>query len=132
MVMAGNVIFGLFNVGMPMTLSMVADSVDYMDLKRGVRTDGTAYATYGLATKLGNALGGALGVLVMAAFGYVANAEQTAGALRGINMTVNLFPALLFLAATVCCLLWDMSDKDTDEIRAKLHERNAANASDKQ
>ena len=132
MVMAGNVIFGLFNVGMPMTLSMVADSVDYMDLKRGVRTDGTAYATYGLATKLGNALGGALGVLVMAAFGYVANAEQTAGALRGINMTVNLFPALLFLAATVCCLLWDMSDKDADEIRAKLHERNAANASDKQ
>ena len=132
MVMVGNVIFGLFNVGMPMSLSMVADSVDYMDLKRGVRTDGTAYATYGLATKVGNALGGALGVLVMAAFGYVANAEQTAEALRGINMTVNLFPAILFLLASACCLLWNMSDKDADEIRAKLHERNTANTSDNQ
>ena len=126
MVFAGNIIFGLFNVGMPMTLSMVADSVDYMELERGVRTDGTAYATYGLATKLGNAIGGAAGVLVMSAFGYVANAEQTAGALRGINITVNLLPAILFIAATLCCLLWDMSDKDANDIRAKLHDRHAA------
>ena len=127
MVMTGNVIFGLFNVGMPMTLSMVADSVDYMDLERGIRTDGTAYATYGLATKLGNALGGALGILIMASFGYVPNAEQTSGALRGINMTVNLFPAIMFILAAVCCLLWDMTDQDADEIRVKLHARNEAN-----
>jgi len=121
MVMVGNVIFGLFNIGMPMTLSMVADSVDYMELKTGVRTDGTAYATYGLATKLGNALGGALGVLIMAAFGYVANAQQTPEALRGINITVNLIPAILFLVAAALCFLWNMSDKDADDIRAKLH-----------
>ena len=122
MVMVGNVIFGIFNVGMPMTLSMVADSVDYMELKTGVRTDGTAYATYGLATKLGNALGGALGVLIMAGFGYVANAQQTAEALRGINITVNLIPAILYVISIACCLLWKMSDKDADDIRAKLRE----------
>ena len=120
MVMVGNVIFGLFNVGMPMTLSMVADSVDYMEYKTGVRTDGTAYATYGLATKLGNALGGALGVLIMAGFGYVANAQQTPEALRGINITVNLIPAVLFVVATLCCFLWKMSDKDADDIRSWL------------
>ena len=125
MVIIGDVIFGLFNVGMPMTLSMVADSVDYMEYKSGVRTDGTAYATYGLATKLGNALGAALGVMIMTAFGYVANAEQTAGALRGINITVNLLPAILFLIATALCLLWNMSDKDADDIREKLRARNA-------
>ncbi len=127
-VMIGNVIFGLFNIGMPMTLSMVADSVDYMELKTGARTDGTAYATYGLATKLGNALGGALGVLIMAAFGYVANAQQTPEAMHGINLTVNLLPAILYLVATVICLLWNMSDKDADEIRAKLHARHNGEA----
>lgn len=120
MVLAGDIIFGLFNVGFPMSLSMVADSVDYMELKTGERTDGTAYATYGLATKFGNAVGGAFGVLIMGAFGYVANAEQTATALKGINATVNLIPALLFFAAALACLLWNMSDKDADEIRAKL------------
>ena len=124
MVLAGCWIFGLFNVGFPMTLSMVSDSVDYMELKTGVRTDGTAYATYGLATKIGNALGGSIGVLLLAAFGYVANAEQTASALKGINTVVNLIPAILFIVAALACLLWNMSDKDADNIRQKLRENN--------
>lgn len=124
MVLVGDVIFGLFNVGFPMSLSMVADSVDYMELKTGVRTDGTAYATYGLATKFGNAVGGAFGIVIMSAFGYVANAQQTEAALKGINFTVNLLPAILFFLASAACLLWNMSDKDADEIRAKLRERH--------
>ena len=86
MVIIGCCIFGLFNVGFPMTLSMVSDSVDYMELKTGVRTDGTAYATYGLATKFGNAVGAAAGVLLLSAFGYVANQQQTAAAMNGINI----------------------------------------------
>lgn len=125
MVIVGDVIFGLFNVGMPMTLSMVADSVDYMDEKTGIRTDGTAYATYGLATKLGNAIGGAVGVPLIFAFGYVANAQQTVAAQRGIDITVNLIPAILYIVACLLCLLWNMSDKDADDIRARLIERNA-------
>lgn len=128
MVLAGCCIFGLFNIGFPMTLSMVADSVDYMELKTGVRTDGTAYATYGLATKIGNAIGGSAGVLVLAAFGYVAGAEQTAQALKGINTVVNLIPAILFFLAAACCLLWKMSDKEADEIRGKLKEKREKQA----
>lgn len=124
MVLVGCWIFGLFNVGFPMTLSMVADSVDYMELKTGIRTDGTAYATYGLATKVGNAIGGSIGVLLLAAFGYVANAEQTVEAMNGINIVVNLIPAILFILGAAACLLWDMSDKDTDEIREKLKAKN--------
>lgn len=124
MVLVGCWIFGLFNVGFPMTLSMVADSVDYMELKTGIRTDGTAYATYGLATKIGNAIGGSIGVLLLAAFGYVANAEQTVEAMNGINIVVNLIPAVLFILGAAACLLWDMSDKDADEIREKLKAKN--------
>lgn len=124
MVLLGSWIFGLFNVGFPMTLSMVADSVDYMELKTGIRTDGTAYATYGLATKVGNAIGGSVGVLLLGMFGYVANAQQTESALCGINIVVNLFPAILFFVAAATCLLWKMSDKDADDIRKQLRDRN--------
>lgn len=120
MVLVGCWVFGLFNVGMPMTLSMVADSVDWMELQSGVRTDGTAYATYGLATKIGNAVGAAAGVMLLAAFGYVANAEQTPEALKGINTVVNLLPAILFFLASAACLLWNKTDKDFDDIRAQL------------
>jgi len=120
MVLTGCWIFGLFNVGFPMTLSMVADSVDYMELKTGIRTDGTAYATYGLATKLGTALGGAIGVLLLGAFEYVANAQQTPEAMKGINIVVNLLPAILFFLSAAACLLWDMNDKAADDIRMQL------------
>ena len=123
MVLAGCWMFGLFNVGFPMTLSMVADSVDYMELKTGLRTDGTAYATYGLATKFGNAVGGAVGVLLLGLFGYVANAEQTSEALRGINIVVNLLPAILFFLGAAACLLWNITDKDADDIRRQLREK---------
>jgi len=123
MIIAGDVIFGLSNVGFPMSLSMVSDSVDYMEEKSGLRTDGTAYATYGLATKLGNAIGGAVGVPLMFMFGYVANQEQTVEAMGGINMVVNLFPAILFVVGALLCLLWDMTDKDADDIRARLRAR---------
>lgn len=123
LVMVGCCIFGLFNVGFPMTLSMVADSVDYMELKTGVRTDGTAYATYGLATKLGNAIGGAAGVLLLGMFGYVANAQQTPEALHGINVVVNLIPAVLYFISAAACLRWKMSDADAENIRKQLREK---------
>ncbi|MCI2048319.1 MAG: glycoside-pentoside-hexuronide (GPH):cation symporter [Lachnospiraceae bacterium] len=120
MVIAGDIVFGVFNVGFPMTLSMVADSVDYMELKKGVRTDGTAYATYGLATKLGNAIGGAVGVPLLFMVGYKANAAQSAETMQGINTIVNLIPAILFIAAALICLFWNMTDHDADEIRTQL------------
>ena len=51
--------------------------------------------------------------------------EQTAGALAGINLTVNLIPAiLLVVAAILLWFLWDKSDKDFDDIRAKVKAHN--------
>jgi GPH family glycoside/pentoside/hexuronide:cation symporter/probable glucitol transport protein GutA len=126
MIIAGSCIFGLFNVGFPMTLSMVADSVDYMELKTGVRTDGTAYATYGLATKIGNAIGGSVGILLLSMFGYVAGQQQTQRAMNGINLVVNLLPAILFLLSAAACLLWKMSDKDADNVRAQLKAKKSS------
>ena len=126
MVIAGCCIFGFSNIGMPLTLSMVTDAVDYMELKTGIRTDGSAYATYGLATKLGNALVSAVGVLLLSFFGYAANQQQTEAAMHGINVVVNLLPAVLYFAAAACCFLWKMSDKDAEQIREKLKERDTA------
>jgi len=124
MVLTGCIIFGLFNVGFPMSLGMVADSVDYMEYKTGIRTDGTAYATYGLATKIGNAVGGAVGVLLLGLFGYVPNQAQTPQALTGINVVVNLIPAIVFIISGVCCFMWKMSDAEADSIRQQLKTRS--------
>lgn len=130
MVLVGDWIFGIFNVGFAYSLSMVADAVDYMDWKTGVRTDGTAYATYGLATKFGNAFGGSIGVLLLASFGYVANAQQTPEAMAGINTVVNLIPAIIFFLGAAACLLWDKSDKDVEQLREEVKARNNSKKED--
>ena len=129
-VLIGHAVYGIFNCGFPLSLSMVADSVDYQELKSGVRTDGTAYATYGLATKIGNAVGSSLGFLLITAFGYVANAEQSVSTQNGINLTVNLLPAILFFLAAVVLLLWKKKDAEFDAIREKLNQQKAAASSE--
>lgn len=121
-IIIGHCIYGIFNCGFPICLSMVADCVDFWESKTGVRQDGSYYATYGLSTKFGNAIGSAFGILVISGFGYVAGSmEQSEKALSGINLTVNLIPAVLLIAAAVALLiLWDKSDKDFDDIRDNL------------
>lgn len=120
MILAGHWIYGIFNCGFPICLAMVADCVDYYQEKTGLRMDGSYYAVYGLSTKFGNAIGSAVGIMIMAAFGYVANAEQTPEALKGINITVNLLPAiLLVLAAILMYFLWNKTDADFDAIRER-------------
>ena len=42
---------------------------------------------------------------------------------NGINLVVNLIPAILFFSAALACLLWNLSDKDTDDIRAQLDKK---------
>ena len=123
-IVVANGLFGFFNVAFPCSLGMIADAIDRSEYETGVRSDGVAYATYGLAQKLGTAVGSSCGILVMAAFGYVANQQQTPAAQQGINFTVNLLPALLFFAAALVALIfWKMSDKEADDIRKKLYAR---------
>lgn len=111
--------------GFAPTLSMIADAIDYQDNKTGVRSDGIAFAFYGLSTKLGGAIGSAMGIMLMTTFGYVAGEAVTASAQKGINITTNLICGLLHLvAAIIPVLLWKMTDKEADEIREKIKARN--------
>lgn len=125
MLIVAHVVFAIAGFGFPSTLSMVTDAVDYQDLRTNVRSDGVAYAFYGLATKVGNALGSAVGVMLMAAFGYVSGAEITASAQQGINMATNLVPGICFVVSgLIPLILWRMTDREADEIREKLVVRN--------
>lgn len=126
LIVAAHIVFGIFGTIFAPSLSMVADAVDYEELRSGVRTDGTAYATYTLAVKLGNALGGGLFLLVIDLFGYVPNTVQTPTAMFGINLVVNLIPGILLMLSALVCMMWRMTDQQADEIRLQLKQRGAA------
>jgi GPH family glycoside/pentoside/hexuronide:cation symporter len=89
----------------PLLFSAVPDTVDF-----GIRTVGKGAmamfcAGHLFVLSLGNALGGAAAAAILAAFGYVANTEQTPTALFGIKLAFagsSIVGALL----VIICLQW--------------------------
>ncbi|MDK8643598.1 MFS transporter [Niallia taxi] len=113
-------LFGLAQFGTPIVMAMIPDAIDELEYKKGVRVDGTAFAATSLATKFASALGGAVTVALLGSFGYVANADQTPEAIAGINLVVNILPALCFLLAMIPVFLYKLDDNKTREIREQL------------
>jgi len=117
------VIVGLSNFFGATTNTMVATCIDYAEDKLGVRADGTIYAASSLVTKIASAVAGSVGVLAIAAFGYVANASQSPSALMGIRYTSQLIPAILCLASGISLALYHLSESDHKEILKRLDAR---------
>lgn len=106
---------------------MVSDTIEYGDWKFGIRQEGVAASCLSFGVKLSTAISGSAGVLLLAATGYVAGAEQTAAAQSGINAIVNLLPAVLCIVACIPMFFYKLNPKKVSEIRDDLdHGRHAS------
>lgn len=119
-------LYGLSQFGTPIVMAMVPDAIDELELEKGVRLDGAAFASVSLGTKFASAAGGAISVMLLGMFGYVANAEQTAEAINGINVVVNIMPGICFLLAMIPVFLYKLDDKKAQEVRNQLAAKRAA------
>lgn len=126
MLIAHTALYGACSFAFPIPMAMVPEAIDYAEEKTGVRADGTSYATVSLATKFASAIGGSVGIIIMGAFGYVANAQQTAGALNGINLVVNIMPAVCYALAIVFVLLYPLRPEQNAKIRESLQAKAAS------
>lgn len=115
--------YGFFCFSFPIPMAMVPDAINYEEDRHGVRADGVSYATVSLSTKFGSAFGVSGALLIMAVFGYVANAQQTAAAMNGINLTVNLIFGIMYLVCLIPLYFYPLNEKRSAEIRARLDER---------
>ncbi len=86
----------------------------------GVRQEGMAASFLSFGVKVSTAISGSAGVLLLAAAGYVAGAEQTPEAQNGINMVVNLVPAIIGAISLIPLLFYKLNSKKVAEIRADL------------
>lgn len=113
-------ICGLCNSSSSVCFGLVSDSIEYGDWKLGRRQEGIAASMLSFGVKLSTAISGSAGVLLLAAAGYVAGAEQTAAAKQGINIVVNMVPFVIGLLSCVPLLFYKLSPKKVAEIRADL------------
>lgn len=115
---------------------MIADCVDEIEYKTGKRTEGLAYAGYGLFAKVASALTKGLGPWLLYTWsGYavstdpnVAYAQQTDGTLNKMLMIYTIIPAVFVIFQGVPILFYDMVGEKKEKITKALAERRAAGA----
>lgn len=94
---------GVFNM---ISWALITDVIDYSEIKNGVREDGSVYALYSFARKLGQA--GAAGLVgsMLTAIGYSeVNAVQD-GVKEGLFNIATLIPTVGFLLLGLILWLW--------------------------
>ncbi len=116
---------------------MIADCVDEIEYKTGKRSEGLAYAGYGLFSKVASAFTKGLGPWLLYTWsGYVvstdpnvAYAQQTDSALNNLLMIYTIIPAIFVVLQAVPIFFYDMVGEKKEMITKALAERRAqANA----
>lgn len=112
---------------------MIADCVDEIEYKTGKRSEGLAYAGYGLFSKIASAFTKGLGPWLLYTWsGYmvstdpnVAYAQQTDATLNKLLMIYTIIPAIFVVLQGVPILFYDMVGEKKEMITKALQERRA-------
>ncbi|MFC6177709.1 MFS transporter [Companilactobacillus huachuanensis] len=120
LLIALNTLYGFFCFSFPIPMAMVTDAINYGEDKYGVRSDGTSYATVSLSTKLGQAIGVSAAIAIMGAAGYVANSQQSAAAMTGINFSTNMMMAILYILCLIPLFFYPLNEKAAAKILDRL------------
>lgn len=99
---------GLFSM---VNWALITDVIDYAELKNGVREDGTVYALYSFARKVGQSLAAGLSGWLLQRIGYSTAAAQAgqpqpSQVLAGMFNISTLVPFFGFLALSLVLAFW--------------------------
>ncbi len=86
--------------------ALITDVIDYSELKNGVREDGTVYALYSFARKLGQAAASGLSGVLLSLIGYSELTAFDRDVVDGIFDISTIVPALGFAALALILWLW--------------------------
>ena len=94
---AAGFLYGVTNLCSLVCNSLAAEIIDDNWLRTGVRSDGVMYSSISFSAKMGNAIGGSVGILALSAAGFAANSQMPSEVLTRMNAVINFGPAVLFL-----------------------------------
>ena len=115
----GYVGFGFFNL---VIWSFITDVIDDQEVKTGKREDGTIYAIYSFARKVGQAAAGGLGGFALAMTGYNESVQvQSQAVVDGIYNVATLYPGILYIAVgLVLIFVYPLNKRRVNENVATL------------
>ncbi|OBP15699.1 cation transporter [Rheinheimera sp. SA_1] len=110
----------------PLAFSMYADTADDNEYRTGRRATAMTFAAATFSQKLGGALASAMIGWLLAAIGYVANAEQSAGSQQGILWLMTIIPGVIALLAAWVMRFYPLTEARLSEIQQQLQVQKAA------
>lgn len=105
---------------------LVPQAITYGEWKTGKRENGIINAVIGFFFKFGMAMGGVVPGFVLAAFGFVANHQQTAASLMGIKLTATIIPLVLIILSMIVFMFYSLTDEKLDKMNDEIISRKAA------
>ena len=119
------VIISIFTgIQSPLVWSMYADVSDYAELEYKTASTGLIFSSASMAQKFGGAVGGAAVMWLLAACGYVADAEagfvQPASAITCLKMLMSFIPALVSVLAITVTYFYPLTTRRVAEINEQL------------
>jgi len=122
----GGTMITFLGLGLPAGLlgAMFADTVDFIEWKTGVRSQGLIYSASSIGIKIGQGLGGALGAGLLALGNYVPNVTQAASSLAAIQFSFA-WVILISLALLEILLIFYNVDRLYPQITTGLEERRS-------
>ena len=117
----------LFNfswgVTMPLPWAMMADVADFSEWKTNRRATGIVFAGVVIGLKVGLAIGGAIAGYLLSLYGYVSNVVQSASAIKGIRLTVSIYPAIALVFCIIALFIYGINRKVEYQMQDELAER---------
>ena len=104
----------------------ITDVIDNQEVVTGSREDGTVYAVYSFARKVGQALAGGAGGWALTLIGYDEKLQvQSAEVIQGIYSVSTLIPAVCFLiVALILWFVYPLNKKKVEENTRILQKRH--------
>lgn len=86
--------------------ALITDVIDYSEIKNGIREDGSVYALYSFARKLGQALTSGLSGTLLSMIGYKKSTAFDKNVVEGIFDISTLLPAISFILLALILWFW--------------------------
>lgn len=109
-------------LGIPLVIrtSMLADTVEYAEMKTGKRSEGIIFSTLTFSGKLKLGIAAFLAGWVLKVSGYVPNVAQDPGSLKGMLAMLTLIPAVGSLLTIIPLLFYKLDDSEHERIVESL------------
>jgi len=106
-----------------MPWSMVADTIEYAELHKGIRPEGAMYGYFLFMIKCSQASAGFLQGMVLETAGYKANLAQSEQALHAIRIVMSILPAGLVLIGLLIILRYPITQEYHRRLLADIAKR---------